>query len=343
MYFLAVSFHYIHKENKYPFPGIYATPPERLNKQLDQLARHFDFISQDDLIDAVESKKKLPERCCLITFDDGLKSQYENALPILKKKGIPALFFVGTLPFRKRKVCQIHKVHWLRANLAPEEFLRRVGGHLKEIAGKSMDDFQVEGGAALKKYRYDNPNAAKLKFFLNYIMPISYKEKIVDRIFREVIDNEADFCEKFYMSEKEISELAKLSFLGIHSDSHRLLSQLSEIETVKEVKKSLTILSEILDISRIVSIAYPYGGPESISPKVVKTCEDLGLKLGFTVERAFNRSLQQPLLFARMDTNDVLEGKYPAFDFKNNQVRILGNITPSRNIYFKEKVPGDEF
>ena len=31
----------------------------------------------------------------VITFDDGLKEQYEKALPILAAKGVPFIFFVG--------------------------------------------------------------------------------------------------------------------------------------------------------------------------------------------------------------------------------------------------------
>ena len=54
------------------------------------------------------------------------------------------------------------------------------------------------------------------------------------------------------------------------------------------------------------------------------------------MERAFNISLKNPLLFARMDTNDVIGGKYSTFDFENNKINIFGKATMGRKIYFKE-------
>jgi peptidoglycan/xylan/chitin deacetylase (PgdA/CDA1 family) len=35
-----------------------------------------------------------PPGCLLLTFDDGLLSQYQNALPVLSELGLPAVFFV---------------------------------------------------------------------------------------------------------------------------------------------------------------------------------------------------------------------------------------------------------
>ena len=71
-------------------------------------------------------KKLLPEKSCLITFDDGLKSQYENALPLLEKLKVPAIFFVNALPYAEERACLIHKVHYSRANLPPKVFRDKI-------------------------------------------------------------------------------------------------------------------------------------------------------------------------------------------------------------------------
>ena len=320
MLFLAVNYHYIHEENKYPFPGIYPTPIERLTNQLEQIGQYFDFINQEDLVEAIEGRKKLPERSCLITFDDGLKSQYENALPILKKKKIPAVFFVNSLPYKEKKACLVHKIHFLRANLSPQDFLERIDYNLKLYSGKMLKDLYPQSKDASRQYRYDTPEIAKLKFILNYLIPPKYREKIINKIFYQFVKSETDFCQMFYMSEKELIELSKLSFLGIHSATHQSLSQLSEKELRNDLTENLETIRKIAGGKGIKGISYPYGGFNDIPPQIYRICQSLGLKYGFTMRRDFNRTLKNPFLLARMDTNDVLGGKYPLKIFKKFHV-----------------------
>lgn len=51
-----------------------------------------------DLADAVNmlQANQLPSRVLCITFDDGYRDNYENALPILEKHGLTATFFIAT-------------------------------------------------------------------------------------------------------------------------------------------------------------------------------------------------------------------------------------------------------
>ena len=52
-------------------------------------------IGLDDLLNGFEYNS-LPAKPVILTFDDGYKSQYENALPILEKYNMKATFFVYT-------------------------------------------------------------------------------------------------------------------------------------------------------------------------------------------------------------------------------------------------------
>ena len=53
-------------------------------------------VSLDQFFDFLEFKTQLPERAVVITADDGWKSFYDVAYPILKKYGYPATLFIYT-------------------------------------------------------------------------------------------------------------------------------------------------------------------------------------------------------------------------------------------------------
>ncbi len=53
-------------------------------------------ISLTELVDYVDNKKEIPERSIVLTFDDGYKSNYEIAFPVLKKFNFKATIFLTT-------------------------------------------------------------------------------------------------------------------------------------------------------------------------------------------------------------------------------------------------------
>jgi peptidoglycan/xylan/chitin deacetylase (PgdA/CDA1 family) len=65
-------------------------------KHLDWLGRRFNFVSLDDVGLHLANERQFKRPSAAITFDDGYADVYHNALPILKRKGIPATVFVVT-------------------------------------------------------------------------------------------------------------------------------------------------------------------------------------------------------------------------------------------------------
>ena len=53
-------------------------------------------ITLDDLFEFLQFRRQIPARSVVITFDDGWRSVYDLAWPILKKYGYPATLFVYT-------------------------------------------------------------------------------------------------------------------------------------------------------------------------------------------------------------------------------------------------------
>jgi peptidoglycan/xylan/chitin deacetylase (PgdA/CDA1 family) len=67
-----------------------------LERHLDWIARRFRFVSLDELGHRFETGGPFEEPLAALTFDDGYRDVYENAFPLLLRKGIPAALFVVT-------------------------------------------------------------------------------------------------------------------------------------------------------------------------------------------------------------------------------------------------------
>jgi peptidoglycan/xylan/chitin deacetylase (PgdA/CDA1 family) len=71
--------------------------PAAFEAQMKELKdKGITVISMQDLLAWKRGEKNIPPRCAVITFDDGWKSQYDVAWPIMKKFGYPFTMFIYT-------------------------------------------------------------------------------------------------------------------------------------------------------------------------------------------------------------------------------------------------------
>ncbi|MBN1898227.1 MAG: polysaccharide deacetylase family protein [Spirochaetes bacterium] len=340
MRFLAVNYHHVDDPDQYEYPGIHPVSPVNFEKQLMILGQHFDFVSQEDILAALQGQKDLPLRSCLITFDDGLKCQYEKALPILDKLKIPALFFVTGIPYDDPpQACLVHKIHYLRARMDPDLYYKKCESLYYKITHKRLLLESLDENKVARQYRYDQGREAKLKYWLNYVLDPKTKHQIINTLFQELVKDEANFCREFYLSREMLKEMAKRSLLGLHSFSHLPLKKLDPKVLNQDLEYNIRGLKKVIGDYHFNAISYPYGNTESVSLREANLAERMDLKFGFTMERSFNTSLRSPLLLARIDTNDAPGGKAPCFLIdKNHKITILPNrhFTEKRMMYYQE-------
>ncbi|PYL14512.1 MAG: hypothetical protein DMF43_01180 [Verrucomicrobia bacterium] len=91
-----IIFCYHRLVDKIRYPGTEITPAA-FEAEMQQLKdAGITVISMQDLLAWKRGDKNIPPRCAVITFDDGWKSQYEVAWPIMKKFGYPFTMFIYT-------------------------------------------------------------------------------------------------------------------------------------------------------------------------------------------------------------------------------------------------------
>lgn len=73
--------------------------PERFSRHLDFLAEQgYRVLALDELLARLRGGQSLPERSVALTFDDGYRSVYEQAFPLLRERGLPFTLFLNTEP-----------------------------------------------------------------------------------------------------------------------------------------------------------------------------------------------------------------------------------------------------
>lgn len=301
MRLLIVNFHYF-REETYP-SGIYPVNRAALNRQVDELAKQYTFISQNELAQAIATKNYSDKDFCLITIDDGLKEQMA-AFEFLKEKGIPSILYVPTDAIQNRKVLNVHKLHYVRTQMTDDDLY----GLLDEKYNISNVTFDI--AALANQYRYDNDTARKVKYFLNFVLTEEQKEEATNFFFSRLVNNETDFANQLYMNEADLKTLANAGVLGSHGCAHIPLAT-KPFEVAKaDIQQSLNYLETITG-KPVLSFSYPYGGKDAVNTNLAPAFENTNIKFALTMWRGVNtiENFNNPLFLHRVDTNDAPGGK----------------------------------
>lgn len=115
--------------------------PAELEKQISYLKNNnFTFLT---LSDFNNPKKYLTKRSVLLTFDDGLEDNYLNAVPILKKYNVPAIFFVSPGLLGKKFIRpEFNCMTWQQLKEISNSQLFTIGAH--GLAHKKMNKLNRE-------------------------------------------------------------------------------------------------------------------------------------------------------------------------------------------------------
>jgi peptidoglycan/xylan/chitin deacetylase (PgdA/CDA1 family) len=292
---LAVGYHYVAERARQEPRAIFPVTTAQLAAQIEALARTHQLVSRDELVAAVGGEGVLPERACVLTFDDGLRCQFELALPVLERLGAPAIFFVPGRPIAERRMLEVHKLHALRERLTDDELAARLPSGLPEVSAEE----------AQTHYRYDTPEAARLKFLLNIRLPADRRRELVEDLFAAELPDETALAEDLYMDAAQVAELEREHHaVGAHSYAHQPLATLSNGELEDDITR-VTQLLENLTGARPRAFSYPYGTPAAVDTRAAEAVETAGYRLAFTMRREVNETLDAPLLLGRLDTNDL--------------------------------------
>ena len=276
--------------------------------QLDFFSNNYNIITLRDYADFLRVRSEIPEKSCILTFDDGFKNNYLNAFPILKQKKISACFFPSTLPLTEFVVLPVHQTKFLLAEAGAKILADEFNQILKNDFPDFLSKFFVEGKIKKdKRYKWDDPLTANLKYSVSNL-PQGPRNKILNQIFGRHFKDTESISKDLYMNFEEMREMmAHGMIFGSHSHSHSKLSELGKAEQVKEIKDSKEILEKGLG-TEIKLFSYPYGSYNKITTEILG---NYGYDCAITTDYGINYGNDiNAFALKRLDTLD--------FPFKGN-------------------------
>jgi peptidoglycan/xylan/chitin deacetylase (PgdA/CDA1 family) len=274
---ILVMFHYVRDPDE---DGLASCSVADFEGQVEHLLRHYEPLEPNALLAAARDGTPIPDGFVL-TFDDGTRDHWDNALPVLERHGLHGIFAPIGLPYLHGRIPFVQKNQFVRGRLGEEGLSDAYLATADELAG-DVDVAGILANAPIGDYRRGTEKYLRFKYASNHLIPREVSERIMDRLFTEhVSSDEAGFIRKLYLSTDEIVELRRRGHtIAAHSISHPSLPQLEEDEQEREIGESVDWLAELLG-EPIAWFNYPYGNHDERSERV---CGRLGLRIAYSTK-----------------------------------------------------------
>ena len=246
-----------------------------LEKQLDWIGRRYEFADPDDMDRWLQGERPAGRPVAVITFDDGYRDVYEQAFPLLKRKGIPAVVFVVTDLVGETRL-QIHDELYLqlaRALRAWHMPRRRLQEVLREAQVVSTPGLGADGnsGGPLQITRA----------LLSALTQVELRS-VIGVLRQQSEGRELETGALMSLDWAMLGEMQRADIrIGSHTCSHALLTNEAASKVVAEARNSRRELERRLGTTP-AHFAYPDG---RFDASVVAAVADAGYRFGYTTCR----------------------------------------------------------
>ncbi len=213
---------------------------DQFKADLDFFLKYYRPIDLADLLAAVRSGRPLKEKAVLLTFDDGFREIHDVVAPILKQKGVPAIFFITaafldnqTLGYRHQASLLVERMHQLNPTPRTVKEVSRVlgcangsrGSLVKKLVSRDgMDSKTLDGVAS--------------------VLEVSFKQYLSDV--------------QPYLTTVQLNDLVREGFhIGGHSINHFPYRTLTPSEQITQTSESTRTLRQAFGLDYSV-FAFPY-------------------------------------------------------------------------------------
>jgi peptidoglycan/xylan/chitin deacetylase (PgdA/CDA1 family) len=285
------------------------TTPAHFGDQLDFLRKYYQIVPLASL-----AREPMPDRAVVITFDDGFRSVYEQAFPLLRARNLPATCYLTTDVLERRGIIWLNELNW---------FLSRHRAVVMPLLSQRLGLLpRSSRGGIIQQViaHYDRETIRNLVAELRSTTG-SGPESLMES--------------PLYLDHEQIGAMSRNGFtFGNHTASHAVLSRLSDLECRDEIVRAGVALDSIPESTR--SLAYPFG---LFTDSTRQIAEELGYTMLMEVEGSNNpwdrlhvgrvnvTSISPAVLFAKMEVTAPI--KFAIKRFLRNSLgrRFRGQTT----------------
>ncbi|MFN2289302.1 MAG: polysaccharide deacetylase family protein [Chromatocurvus sp.] len=230
-----------HRVLEAPDPLIPDAPcAQAFERLLQWLRRSFNVLPLDEAVKRLAGNS-LPARAACITFDDGYLDNYTIAMPLLKKHGLSATFFIATQFLDGGRMWNDTLIEALRNSNLKDLDLSALG--LGRWPLENLQDTQAAIHGLLGGIKYRAPEERDV-----LVAEIA-------RISGSVLPND------LMMSPDHVRQMRSAGMgIGAHTCSHPILARLDDAQAEAEIRGSKQMLEELLG-EAVPLFAYPNGKP----------------------------------------------------------------------------------
>lgn len=296
-----VMYHYVRPVAQSAFPRLKALDLTDFLLQLDDLQTHYTILPVDEIAAILTARAPLPERACVLTFDDGYCDHYRYVFPHLVARRLGGLFFAPKSSLIDRHLLDVNRIQFALASQAHPEALADEVDAI--IAARGFDPAPLRT-RHFAPNRFDGPEVAYVKRLLQNVLSSDLRSEVTAALFaKHVTADAAGFAEELYLSVEQAREMRSYGMeFGGHGDVHLWHGLASAEELTCEVTGAAQALQAIGAPVAGGFYSYPFG---SVTQAVKAAISAAGFRVGFTVQPDLWVPGSDSLGVPRLDTNDL--------------------------------------
>lgn len=303
-------FHHLHRQGSFPSGQGSIT-----DKEFESILGYIgieNILSADEWLHKLTHNKLNPYDVC-ITFDDGLKCQYEICLPILEKYNIKAFWFIYSSVFEgkleKNALCNYLRTTYFNSS---DEFFEVFFNKCEKSLLNQLNGYQFKTHVLKEQILrpFYSINDLKFRFIRNKLLSKKRFESIVDEIMEDKNLVAAQVARNLWLSNLELKVLSlKGHYIGLHSYNHPFqFSELPYKEQVSQYARNYNHIKKTCN-KEVISMSHPLNSYNKVTLKILS---QLNIICGFRanmvppVGKKINPSC---LEMAREDPRNILNSE----------------------------------